>query len=185
MFGAAKAGVPSNYIAKSLPSIIGIVVGSIVAISFSLLGSVLFGAIEFERIKVLGLVALILGIFDVACILKSCGIDRETVGHRYGWVNWSIKNSAELSMMIVTRPGLMSLYTLMTFLLLVDNLIVASAVGAIYGSMRSSAHWTLARSVLRDRGGIALVKRRTLIRRIVGTVMLMFGSYVTLFDILQ
>ena len=43
----------------------------------------------------------------------------------------------------------------------------------------------IAPSVLRDRGGIALVKRRTLIRRIVGTVMLMFGSYVTLFDILQ
>ena len=174
MFGAAKAGVPSNSIAKLLPVTIGIIIGSLVGTVFSLFGSVLFENIQ--RVKILGLVALFSGVFDIICNAKSCGIDRETVGRRHGWVNWSIKNSAELSMIIVTRPGLMSLYVLVAFLVLVDNLAVAAVVGAVYGSIRSSAHLLLMRSVLRDKGH-ALIRRKTRIRRIIGILMLFFGSY--------
>ena len=121
----------------------------------------------------------ITGLCDVCCLGRSCGLSRETVRRDRGWVNWAIKNSMELSTMVITRPGMMSLWCLIAVLILLNNLIIAAVVGAVYGSLRSSAHVLLVRSVSQDRGR-RLVLRHLKLRRACGIVFLFVGSWVSL-----
>lgn len=170
--------MPSDLLPRLLPSVVGGVIGALTGILLSLLGLVLFDDMARSLVYV-GPLAAITGLCDVVRLGNSCGIDRESLYRDRGWIDWAIKNSIELSTMITTRPGMMSLWCLIAVLVLLDDLVVAAIVGATYGSLRSSAHVLLARSVSQD-GGRRLVLRHSKLRRACGVVFLGIGSWVSL-----
>ena len=170
--------MPSEFLPRLLPIATGGAVGALTGVVLSLLGLALFGA-STRSLVYAGPIAAITGVCDACRFGRSCGLSRETVRRDRGWVNWAIKNSMELSTMVITRPGMMSLWCLIAVLILLDNLIIAAVVGTVYGSLRNSAHVLLVRSVSQDRGR-SLVLRHLKLRRACGIVFLFVGTWVSL-----
>ncbi len=166
--------MPRSTIGRVLPGVFGAATGGLTALLLALSGDQLLPSSVSDGAGVLGYVAVVAGLADVALLGNAVGVDRETVSRRSGWVSWSIKNSAEMSMMVVTRPGLMTMYVLVA-LLATSSPATAAVAGVVYGGVRSSGHVLLERAVRRDRG-LALLRRRAHVRRGVGLVTLVGGA---------
>ncbi len=151
---------------------VGLSVGATTGLVLSTVGAMLVPD-DLHRSTVLFAIAFfIAGTFDLLLVGSSLGRDRETVSRRTGWVNWSVKNSAEMATILGTRPGMMSVYLLVVTLMLGAGAVGAAIAGAVYGATRGSGHLLLKASVELDRG-LSVLGRKRRMRRLLGAVLLL------------